>query len=213
MPAFGAMWETAAMIEECALRLEFLPETGLSRVIVWGMGPQHASEIVDILEGEIGTLLDMAFARYVIKYLVNPDNTLREGDPTMLRETASRLHAYLVEFPEKQVHSAESSGMSGTGKADVNLSEAPIIQQILNLRCRVIIDNDMTTAHALRAVMDRMADVLVNHLIPIVRGELDTIIDKLKAANFEAAFTAQITVEPADESHRELARAIGETRQ
>ena len=201
------------MIEECALKLEFLSETGLSRIIIWGIGPRHASEIVDVFEGEISTLLDIAFAKYAIKYLVNPDNTLRDGDPTMLREIASRLHAYLVEFPGKQVHHAEPSDAFGTEKANINLSEAPIIQQVLNLRCRVIINNDVTTAHALRAVMNQMAEDLVERLKPIVRGRLDTIIDKLKAANFEAAFTAQITVEPADESHRELARAIGETRQ
>ena len=157
------------MIEECALKLEFLPATGMSRVIVWGMGPQHASEIIDVFEGEIGALLDIAFARYTVNYLVNPDNSLRQGDPTALREAANRLHAHLVAIPEEQVPQTEPFSAPGTAKTGIDLSEAPIIQQVLNLRCRVIIDNDIATAGALRRVMNRMAEVLVEHLMPIVR--------------------------------------------
>ena len=55
-------------------------------------------------------MLHHAFANYAINYLVSPDNTLREGEPAMLRETAFRFHAQFVRHPEMQVHYGEPPG-------------------------------------------------------------------------------------------------------
>ena len=201
------------MLQECALAIEYLPDKQLSRVIIWEMAPGRAPEIIDVMEGVFVELLDLVISRYGIKQLVTPQNSLREGDPATIRRLATSLHSFLVDFQDGPAFRNEPSEPLGTGALRVDIATAPVVQQVLNLRCRVILDNDRKTMGALRAVMDRLAASLVERLLPVVRGELDTIRDELEAADFEAAFTSQVTVEPANQSDREMARAIGETRQ
>lgn len=205
--------EVGMVLQVCALAFEFLPDKQLSRVIIWEMAPARVPEIIDVMEGEFAELLNIVMSRYEVRYLVTPQNSLREGDPATIWRLAKSLHAYFVDFQHGALFRAEPPEPLGTDAVGVDVATAPVVQQVLNLRCRVILDNDLRTMGALRAVMDRMAASLVNRLMPVVRSELDTIIDALIAADFEAAFTAQVTVEPANQSHRELARAIGETRQ
>src|SRR5947199_10305039 len=64
-----------------------------------------------------------------------------------------------------------------------NPQDFPVIQMVLNVRCRTVLDNVPEIANELRAVLERIAPMVSMQVLPLVREGLDTISDRLQSAN------------------------------
>jgi hypothetical protein len=90
-----------------------------------------------------------------------------------------------------------------------DLKYADLVQVVLNVRCRVILDNKPETIRTLRGVLERASPTILDTLTPLVRERMDRIIDDLTEARFEAIVSTQITIERATEEDRKGAQDLG----
>lgn len=70
-------------------------------------------------------------------------------------------------------------------KNNQHLKHADLVQVVLNVRCRVVLDNNPETIGTLRSVLERASPTIIDTLTPLVRERMDRIIDDLIEARFE----------------------------
>ena len=55
-------------------------------------------------------------------------------------------------------------------KRNIDLINADIVQVVLNVRCRVLLDNKPDTIRTLRSLLERASPAIIDTLTPLVSG-------------------------------------------